>query len=94
MKAVMFIAVMGSAMPVYANDLPEHDCKKEWVQACVGSKQDKYRNWKPPVMHTPQEQAEIMKRGKHICEYTDKGKCAGWKKVDRSVIEYDERNWE
>lgn len=33
--------------------------------------------WKPPVMHTMAEQIEIMERGRHICEFTSKGPCAG-----------------
>lgn len=55
---------------------PVMDCKKEWVSACVRSDQDKYRDWYPPKMHTDQEVYEIMKRSKHICEFTDKGPCA------------------
>ena len=83
-------------MPVYAAELPAgHDCKREWVQACVGSDQDKYRNWKPPVMHTLAEQVEIMKRVKHICEYTNKGKCADWKPIKaKQKIEYEEGVYE
>lgn len=38
-RILFFIAVAGSAMPVYAMD-----CKREWVQACVGSDQDKTAN--------------------------------------------------
>ena len=86
----LLIAALLFCTPAYALD-----CKKEWVQACVGSDQDKYRNWKPPKMHTLKEQAEIMRKGKHICEYTNKGKCADWKPIKvKQKVEYEEGVYE
>lgn len=73
---------------------PGHNCAKVWIQACVGSSQDKYREWKPPRMYTPKEQVAIMRKGKHICEYTDKGPCANMIATKRMVVEYTEGNYE
>ena len=89
-RALFFIAVAGSAMPVYAAELPAgHDCKKEWVQACVGSDQDKYRDWKPPKMYTVEQQIEIMKNNRHVCEFDNRGECAEWPKEIRAGSVYD-----
>jgi hypothetical protein len=76
-RILFFIAVAGSAMPVWADRLPVgHDCSKEWIQACVGSDQDKYRDWKPPTMYSAAQMQEIMENGSHICEYSKTGDCA------------------
>ena len=91
-RILFFIAVAGSAMPVYAAELPSgHDCKREWIQACVGSDQDKYRDWKPPPMHTIEQQIEIMKRSRHVCEFDNRGECAEWPKelLHRSGEQYN-----
>ena len=83
-RILFFIAVAGAALPVYAMD-----CKREWVQACVGSDQDKYRDWKPPPMHTIEQQIEIMKRSKHVCDYSNEGNCNDWPKEIRAGEVYD-----
>ena len=86
-RVLFFIAVAGSAMPVYAAELPAgHDCKREWIQACVGSDQDKYRDWKPPKMYTIEQQIEIMKRSRHVCEFSNEGE---WPKELKAGSIYD-----
>lgn len=89
---MFFIAVAGAAMPVWAGELPAgHDCKREWIQACVGSNQDKYRDWKPPKMYTVEQQIEIMKKNRHVCEFSNEGECAEWPKelLHRSGEQYN-----
>lgn len=83
-RILFFIAVAGSAMPVYAMD-----CKREWIQACVGSDQDKYRDWKPPKIYTIEQQIEIMKNNRHVCEFDNRGECAEWPKEIRAGEVYD-----
>jgi len=70
--SVLFLAAQVSAEP------PEgHICADDWIAACVGSTQDKYRNRKPVPLHTPEEMMRLLNEGVHICELTDAGPCAG-----------------
>lgn len=50
-------------------NIDSHDCKKDWIYACIGSKQDKYRNWKPsPPQGTIQEIGETICRSRGFDE--------------------------
>lgn len=81
------IVLIGAALSA---ELPAgHDCKREWIQACVRSDQDPYRDWYPPKMYDAVQQAEIMKRSRHFCEFDNRGPCKDWPKELKAGSAYD-----